>query len=630
MSSRAICYYGAMPHGMGGLRGFTRDKEDLKHTIKPGTIPRIIRFGRAYAKILAIYLGLVMVGAAIGTINPLIYREIINKGVLGNDAPLVVILAVSAALISIVDAALTFIQRWIATRIGQDMLLDTRSKVFSHIQKMSLAFFTRTRTGALVSRLNTDVSGVSEAFTDILASVLSNVVTTTLVLTAMFVLSWQLTLAALVLIPVFILPARYVGKKMHELTRERYDLSSDMNNMMVERFNVSGAMLSKVFGTPVEDEGQFRTHAKRLRDIAIQTSTYARVFFISLGLVASLAVAVAYGWGGVLVIHKTLDIGTLVAMASYLLRLYGPLTALSNVQVDVMTAIVSFERVFEILDLKPSIQEKENATVIPAGPAKLEFDHVDFQYPSPADVSLASLESVAALSTAPEKQVLHDISFVAEPGTMTALVGHSGAGKTTITQLIPRFYDAVKGSIRINGVDVRDATFESLRHAIGIVMQEAHMFHDTIRANLAYAKPDATDAEMNQALSAAQILTLVQGLPQGLDTVLGERGYRLSGGEKQRLAIARVLLKAPSIVILDEATAHLDSESEAAIQKAFEVALSGRTSVVIAHRLSTIRNADQILVMSEGRIVERGKHDELVARGGLYAELYRTQFADSN
>ncbi len=617
-----------MPHGMGGLRGFARDTDTIRHTIKPGTIPRIIRFGASYARILGVYLILIIVDAAVGTINPLIYREVINKGVLGHDVSLVVLLALGAAGIAILDAVLSFVKLWISTRIGQDMLLDMRTRVFSHIQSMSLAFFTRTRTGSLVSRLNTDVSGVSDAFTQILSNVVSNVVTTTLVLTAMFILSWQLTLAALVLIPVFIIPARYVGKKLQSLTVRRYDLSSDLNNMMVERFNVSGAILSKVFGTPDEDVQQFRAHAKGLRDIAIQTSTYARVFFISLGLVASLAVAVAYGWGGVLVIQNTLDIGTLVAMSAYLLRLYGPLTALSNVQVDVMTAIVSFERVFEILDLKPSIEEKQTAQPIPAGPAKLEFDHVDFRYPSPSEVSLASLESVHVLSTEEEKRVLNDISFTAEPGTMTALVGHSGAGKTTITQLIPRFYDATNGSIKINGIDVRDATFKSLRDTIGTVMQETHMFHDTIRANLLYAKPDANDAEINSALAAAQILPLVQSLPGGLGTMLGERGYRLSGGEKQRLAIARVLLKAPSIVILDEATAHLDSESEAAIQKAFESALAGRTSVVIAHRLSTIRNADQILVMSEGRIAERGRHDELVAAGGLYTELYRTQFAD--
>lgn len=620
-----------MPPGSGfrGLRGFARDTEELKHTITPGTVPRIFQFGRAYAGILTFYLVLVSLEAATGAIIPLIYREIINKGVLVNNSSVVIQFALAAGAIAVVGALLTYAKRLLATRIGQDMLLDMRTRIFSHIHKMSLSFFTRTRTGALVSRLNTDVSGVADAFTEILSGILSNVVTTVLTLTAMFYLSWQLTLVSLVLIPIFVFPARYIGRKLQSLTRERFDLSSDMNNIMVERFSVSGAMLSKVFGSPQTDEQSFHTQAGRLRDISVQTAAYARFFFISLGLVASLAVAIAYGWGGVLVIDGALDIGTLVALTAYLTRLYGPLTSLSNIHLDIMTTIVSFERVFEILDLKPSIVENPSARAISKEPARLEFDHVDFRYPTASDVSLASLESVATLSNIREKQVLRDISFVAEPGSMTALVGRSGAGKTTITQLIPRFYDPVQGTVRINGIDVRDATFESLRDTVGTVMQEAHMFHDTIRANLLYARPDATDDAIRDALAAAQILSLVDSLPDGLNTVLGERGYRLSGGEKQRLAIARVLLKAPSIVILDEATAHLDSESEAAIQKAFEIALAGRTSVVIAHRLSTIRNADQILVMSDGRIAERGKHDELVAAGGLYAELYRTQFADN-
>ena len=562
-----------------------------------------------------------------GVINPLLYRQIIDAGIMGHDVALVIGFAVLAGFISIVDSGLTYFQRGIASRIGQDMLLDMRVRVFNHIQRMSLAFFTRTRTGALVSRLNTDVSGVSDAFTDILSSVVSNIVTTTLVLIAMFVLSPILTVFALALIPIFLIPARYVGRRLQLLTRERYDLSSEMNNVMIERFNVAGAQLSKVFGVPSEEERGFKDKAKRVRDIAVQTSAFARVFFIALGLTASLAVAVVYGWGGVLVIKSALDVGTLVAMAAYLARLYGPLTALSNVQVDIMTALVSFDRVFEILDLKPMVAEKDQATAIPAGPARVEFRHVDFRYPSASEVSLASLESVAVLSHSPEQQILFDLNFSVEPGTMTALVGPSGAGKTTITQLIPRFYDATEGTIKINGVDVRDATFSSLRATIGMVMQEAHMFHDTVRANLLYAKPNATDAEVTEALRAAQILPLVESLPQGLDTVLGDRGYRLSGGEKQRLAIARVLLKAPPLVILDEATAHLDSESEAAIQLAFETALHGRTSVVIAHRLSTIRKADQIVVVDKGRVVECGTHDELVASGKLYAELYHTQFA---
>ncbi len=588
-----------------------------------------MRFGASYTWTLALFLILVILDAVVGVINPLIYREIINNGILNSNARLVIELAFLAGSISIVDSLLTFLQRVLATRVGQDMLLDMRVRVFSHIQQMSLAFFTRTRTGALVSRLNTDVGGISSAFTDILSNVVSNIVTTVLVLGAMFILSWQLTVVALVLIPVFLVPARYVGRKLQALTREGYDLSSSMTNTMVERFNVAGAQLAKVFGVPSEEKQIFANHAKRVRDISVQTSAYARIFFIALGLTASLAIAVAYGWGGVLTIGHTLDVGTLVAITTYLARLYGPLTALSNVQVDIMTALVSFDRVFEILDLKPMVAEKDMAVVIPEGPARLEFSHVNFRYPSASEVSLASLESVAVLSKSPERQVLYDVTFTVEPGTITALVGPSGAGKTTITQLIPRFYDATAGSIRINDVDVRDATFDSLRSAIGMVMQEAHMFHDTIRANLVYSKPRASDQELLDALRAAQILPLIESLPQGIDTVIGERGYRLSGGEKQRLAIARVLLKAPPLVILDEATAHLDSESEAAIQEAFDTALTGRTSVVIAHRLSTIRNADQILVVQSGRIVERGTHEELLKSGKLYAELYKTQFAEN-
>jgi ATP-binding cassette, subfamily B, bacterial len=609
------------------MHSLQKDEEVLKHKLAPGTIPRVLRFGRAYAGILSFFLVLVVLDAAVGVVNPLIYRQLINKGILAGNAGLIVKLALFAAGVALVDSALTFFQRQIAARVGLEIVFDLRTRVFVHIQRMSLAFFTRARTGALVSRLNSDVSGVRDAFTDILSTAVGNVVTVTLVLAAMFTLSWRLTLSTLILVPVFLLPARYFGRRLRALTRESYDRMAELNNLMVERFNVAGAMVSKIFGRPDEEKALFVRQAGRVRDIGLTVSTYARLLFIGLGLVASLAVAVVYGWGGVQVVRHTLDVGTLVALISYLIRLYGPLTALSNLQVDVMTTLVSFERVFEVLDLKAMVTEKPDARRLPPGPVRVEFDRVDFRYPTAGEVSLASLESVAVLSKHPERPVLHGVSFVAEPGQMIALVGPSGAGKTTLAQLAARLYDVQAGAIRFNGVDLRDATLESVRGTVGMVMQDAHLFHDTIRANLLYAKPEASEAELASALRDAQIASLLASLPQGLDTVIGDRGHRLSGGEKQRVAIARLLLKAPAVVILDEATAHLDSESERAIQEAFLSALKGRTSLVIAHRLSTVRNADQILVLNQGRIVEQGRHEELLGAGGLYAQLYRTQFA---
>jgi ATP-binding cassette subfamily B protein len=608
------------------MHSLQKDEEVLKHKLVPGTIPRVLRFGRSYAGILSFFLVLVVLDAAVGVVNPLIYRQLINKGILAGNERLIVELAFFAAGVALVDSALTFFQRQIAARVGLEIVFDLRTRVFVHIQRMSLAFFTRARTGALVSRLNSDVSGVRDAFTDILSTAVGNVVTVTLVLAAMFSLSWRLTLATLVLVPVFLLPARYFGRRLRALTRESYDRMAELNNLMVERFNVAGAMVSKIFGRPEDEKALFLRQAARVRDIGLTVSTYARLLFIGLGLVASLAVAVVYGWGGVQVVRHTLDVGTLVALISYLIRLYGPLTALSNLQVDVMTTLVSFERVFEVLDLKPAVTEKPDARQIPPGPVRVEFERADFRYPTAGEVSLASLESVAVLSKHPERQVLHEVSFVAEPGQMIALVGPSGAGKTTLAQLAARLYDVQAGAIRFNGVDLRDATLDSVRRTVGMVMQDAHLYHDTIRANLLYAKPDASETELAAALRDAQIASVVALLPQGLDTVIGDRGHRLSGGEKQRVAIARLLLKAPAVVILDEATAHLDSESERAIQEAFLTALKGRTSLVIAHRLSTVQNADQILVLSQGRIVERGRHDELLHLGGLYAQLYRTQF----
>jgi ATP-binding cassette, subfamily B, bacterial len=447
-----------------------------------------------------------------------------------------------------------------------------------------------------------------------------------LVLITMLILSWQITLAALVILPVFVIPAKRMGSRLATITRESYDLNARLNTTMSERFNVAGALLVKLFGRPSEELASFSERAGRVRDIGITQALYARLFFVALLLTASLATALVYGWGGVEAIHGVLNVGTVVALTAYLNRLYGPLIGLSNVQLDVMTSLVSFDRVFEVLDLKPMIDEKPGARPIPAGPAKIEFDHVDFSYPSAEEVSLASLESVAVLDGLPRQPVLHDVSFTAFPGQLVALVGPSGAGKTTISYLVSRIYDVRAGAIRINDVDLRDATMSALSDTVGMVTQDAHLFHDTIRANLRYARPEATDEQLWDALRGAQIATLVESLPQGLETVVGDRGYRLSGGEKQRLAIARLMLKAPAVVVLDEATAHLDSESEAAVQEALATALRGRTSLVIAHRLSTVRAADQILVVDGGRVVERGGHQELLAAGGLYAELYRTQF----
>ena len=471
------------------------------------------------------------------------------------------------------------------------------------------------------------MGGARTAFTDILSSVVGNLHYGALILGAMFVLSWRITLGALVLLPLFVFPARFWGRKLQAIARESYDLTAAMNNLMVERFNVAGALLAKLFGRPRDEGTSFQEKAARVSDISIRQALYGRLFFTALMTMAVVASALAYGWGGVLAVRHLLDVGTVVALAAYLARLYAPLLGLSNAQVSIMTALVSFERVFEVLDLAPMIREKPNAVVIPAGPARITFDHVSFRYPAAAEVSLASLESIAVPDKRKQSIVLNDISFEVEPGQLVALVGPSGAGKTTITHLVPRLYDVRSGAVRINGVDVREARLDSLSERIGVVTQDAHLFHDTIRANLLYARPEATEEQIRNALRDAQILGLVESLPDKLETLVGERGYRFSGGEKQRIAIARLLLKAPDIVILDEATAHLDSESEAAIQRALETVLAGRTSIVIAHRLSTILKADQILVVQDGTIVERGTHASLMTQPGLYAELYQRQFA---
>ncbi|MGA3147309.1 MAG: ABC transporter ATP-binding protein [Acidimicrobiales bacterium] len=620
-------------HGMGGggqfggvMRSMRRDDSVTQQHVTKGTTRRMFTFARPYRRILIGFLVLVTIDAVVGIINPLLFRSIINNGIEQHNKHLIIVLSLTAAVVAIVDTGLTIVIRWVSAKVGEGLIFDMRSKVFEHIQRMPLAFFTRTQTGALISRLNNDVIGAQQAFSDTLSSVVSNLISVILVLIVMFLLSWQITVASLIILPIFVFPAKRVGRRLSVITRESYALNAQMNNTMNERFNVSGALLVKLFGRPKEERDTFEKKAGRVRDIGVTQAMYARFFIASLSLTAALATALVYGWGGVQAVDGALSVGTVVALASYLIRLYGPLTALSNVQIDVMTALVSFDRVFEVLDLPPMIAEKPDARPIPPGPARFEFSHVDFRYPTAEEVSLASLESVAVLDPSVSSQVLFDVSFVAEPGQLVALVGPSGAGKTTISQLLPRLYDTTSGTISINGMDVRDTTFSSLTDTIGVVTQDAHLFHETIRENLLFAKPDATPGELEAALAGAQIGTMVASLPEGMDTVVGDRGYRLSGGEKQRLALARILLKAPEIVVLDEATAHLDSESEAAVQKALATALLGRTSLVIAHRLSTVREADMILVLDHGRIVERGRHDELIGAGGLYAELYRIQF----
>ncbi|MFI9843782.1 ABC transporter ATP-binding protein [Nonomuraea sp. NPDC051941] len=614
------------PNVMASLR---RDGSVTKQRLRPGTVRRIARYAKPYRTHIAAFLLLVVAGAVIVIANPLLMKAIIDDGILARRPGVVVGLAVTIGALALVDAGLTLVQRWFSARIGEGLIYDLRTEVFDHVQRMPVAFFMRAQTGALVSRLNTDVIGAQRALTSTLSSVVSNVVSLVLVLGAMLALSWQVTLVALVLLPIFIVPAKFVGRRMSALTREQMQLDAEMSSVTTERFNVAGAMVAKLYGRPEDDAEVFGRRAARVRDVGVTVGMYGTVFRVALGLVAALATALVYGIGGVLSVSGAFELGTLVALTALLMRLYGPLTSLSNVHVDVMTALVSFDRVFEILDLKPMVAERPGAVPIPGGPVTIEFDDVRFRYPAAEEVSLASLESVARQDSGPSYPVLKGISFTAAPGRLVALVGHSGAGKTTITSLVSRLYDVNEGAVRINGLDVREATLDSLRDTVGVVMQDAHLFHDTIGANLRYARPEASDEEIWEALRAAQIGDLVEGLPEQLDTVVGDRGYRLSGGEKQRLALARLLLKAPRVVVLDEATAHLDSESEAAVQVALKTALEGRTSLVIAHRLSTIREADEILVIHEGRIAERGRHEELLERGGLYAELYRTQFTSS-
>ena len=620
---------------MVAMRGFRMDPSITKQKLKPGTIRRIAAYARPYRVHLAFFLLATSVDAVITVVNPLLLRQIIDHGILARNDRMVILIAVAVAAVAIFDALLGFVIRWFSARIGEGLIYDLRTQVFDHVQRQPIAFFTRAQTGSLVSRLDGDVVGAQQAITSTLSGVVSNLLSLVVILVTLFYLSWLVSVIALAMIPLFILPARLVGRRMQRLTRESMQLNAEMGSTMTERFNVAGAMLVKLFGRPREETDSFSLRAGRVRDIGVVTAMYGQVFFVALTLLASLVTAVVYGLGGTLVIDGTFQIGTLVALTTLLGRVYGPITSLSNVQISVMTALVSFDRVFEVLDLKPLIADKPGAVALPQSvpprPAPdIEFDGVFFRYPSASEVSLASLESIAL--SVPERRdaapgVLHGVSFRAPSGQLTALVGPSGAGKTTITALAARLYDPNEGTVRIGGYDLKDVTQESLHNVVGVVTQDAHLFHDTIRANLTYARPEATELELIGACEAAQIWELVSSLPDGLDTVVGDRGYRLSGGEKQRVAVARLLLKAPSVVVLDEATAHLDSESEVAVQRALKTALAGRTSLVIAHRLSTIREAGQILVVDAGRITERGTHSELLEAGGLYADLYHTQFA---
>ncbi len=621
-----------MGHPMGGwgmLRSMRREEEIRNHRIGRETAKRVLAFAAPYKRDIAIFLLAVVIDAVIGVATPVLAGSAVNTITAHRPGAgaAVIRIAVLIAGLALADAMISLVNRWYSARIGEGVILSLRTRVYDHVQRMPLQFFTRTQTGALVSRLNNDVLGAQQAFTSTLSGVVSNVIQLVLTAAVMFTLSWQVTVLSLVLLPIFILPARRIGRRLAEITRESYQLDAKMNATMTERFGVAGALLVKLFGRPEDEAHRFGDRAKRVRDIGIMQAMYGRVFFVAMLLVAALAQALTYGLGGWLAVSGEITAGTVVTLALLLTRLYGPLTALSNVRIDVMSALVSFERVFEVLDLAPGIAERPDARPLPAGASTVEFRDVVFRYPSASEVSLASLEDVAVLDRTVTQPVLRGLTFAVPTGRMVALVGPSGAGKSTTAMLVPRVYDVTDGAVLVGGVDVRDATLDSLRDAIGVVTQDAHLFHETIAENLRYARPDATDDELWAALDGAQIGELVRGLPDRLDTVVGERGYRFSGGEKQRIAIARLLLKAPSIVILDEATAHLDSESEAAVQRALSVALAGRTALVIAHRLSTVRDADLILVIDGGRIVERGTHEELVAVGGLYAELYRTQFA---
>ena len=611
-------------------RHLRSDKTVVDERIERHTVRRVLSFARPHRREIWTFLAVTIVSAGLVVAPPLLLKKLLDDGIASGDTRLVFQLAGVVAVVAIIDSALGLLGGYLSSRIGEGLIFDLRTQVFAHVQRQSLAFFTRTQTGALVSRLNNDVIGAQRAFTSTLSGTVANMISAVVVGVTMLALSWQVTVVCLMLFPLLLLTSRWVSNRLAGLTRKQMDGNADLGNAMTERFNVGGAMLLKLFGRRDTEDRMYAEKAAVVRDLGVRISLLTRVFFAAMTLLPSLATALVYGIGGYLAIQEKLSVGTLIALGILLLRLLGPLQGLSNVRIDVMTALVSFDRVFEVLDLPSLIEEKSDAVVLPRSASSLEFDHVGFTYPMGDEVSLASLEKVARVESRPSGPVLHDVSFSAKPGQMIALVGPSGAGKTTVTHLVARLYDASSGCVRVGGVDVRDVTLESLEDVVGYVTQDAHMFHDTIRVNLLYARPGADDAQIWQALEAAQIASLIRTLPDGLDTVVGDRGYRLSGGERQRLAIARLLLKAPAIVVLDEATAHLDSESEVAVQRALDAALESRTSLVIAHRLSTVRNADLILVLEAGRVIQRGTHAELLAEGGLYRTLHDTQFRDDS
>jgi len=607
------------------FRSLTQDQSVKNQKLKPGTLKRIAKFAIPYKVSLTFFLITVVIDAFLVVATPLLLRKLIDDGVIPKNGELVTTLAFATGVIAVLDALFSMAGRWFSSRIGEGLIYDLRKQIFEHVQRQSIAFFTRTQTGALISRLNSDVIGAQQAFTSTLSGVISNLLSLILVAATMLTLSWQITLVSLVLLPVFLLPTKWVGRKLQGYTRQSFDINAQMSANMTERFNVSGALLVSLYGDAKKEKDEFALKARRVADIGISIAMLNRIFFIALTSIAAVATAVAYGIGGHLAISQELTVGTLLAITALLARLYGPLTALSNVRVDVMSALVSFERVFEVLDLQPMVVDSKNAIELNTSKPELKFENVSFSYPKAEEISLASLEIAAKPEMMISGEVLKKISFTAAPGTLTGIVGPSGAGKSTISGLIPRLYDVTDGSISINGKDIREYSIKSLRNVIGVVTQDSHMFHDSILVNLKYAKADASLAEIEEACRSARIWDFITSLPNGLDTVVGERGHRLSGGEKQRLAIARLLLKQPSLVILDEATAHLDSENEAMVQAALKEALTGRTSIVIAHRLSTIAQADQILVIDKGEIVERGTHEQLVEKHGLYFDLFERQ-----